>query len=63
MGASKMRVPMADLQTQYKAIGQEINAAVQAVLESARFILGENVSSLEQEIAQYSGSKHGIAVG
>ncbi len=57
-----LRVPMADLKSQYQPISEEMNEAVRAVLESGRFILGENVKSLEQEIAESGGAKHGIGV-
>lgn len=57
-----MAVPIANPKAQYVALKDEINAAVQGVFESCQFILGPNVSKLEEEIAAYCGAKHGIAV-
>lgn len=57
-----MRVPMADLKAQYQSIGHEIDAAVHAVMENCRFILGENVKALEEEVAEFCGAAHGVGV-
>lgn len=53
---------MADLKTQYRTIEPELQPALRSVLENCRFILGENVTALEKEIAQMCGAKHGISV-
>jgi len=47
-----MNVPLLDLQAQYATIKDKVRAAVDSVLESQRFILGTNVSALEEEIAK-----------
>lgn len=57
-----MAVPVLDLQAQYRTIRQEINTAIQQVLDSGHFILGPNVKALEQEIAQVCGCEYGIGV-
>lgn len=57
-----MSIPMADLCAQYRSLQPEIDAAVQSVLEKGRFILGENVSLLEEETAALCGAKYGIGV-
>ena len=57
-----MKIPLVDLVAQYHNIKDEMDAAVLGVLESGRFILGPNVSALEQEIAEYLGVKHAIGV-
>ena len=51
-----------DLTTQYKLIKPEINKAIQKVLNSGQFVLGEQVEKFEQEIAQYLGAKYAIGV-
>ena len=56
-----MHVPLLDLKKQYQGIKKEIDQAVQGVLDSGAFILGENVQSLEKEIAFFLGV--GFAVG
>lgn len=53
---------MADLRAQYRNLEPEIQAALHDVLEKCHFILGENVTTLEAEIAKLSGAKYGIAV-
>jgi len=53
-------IPMVDLKAQYRQIRAEVEPALQAVLESARFILGPNVQAFEKEAADYLGAKHAI---
>lgn len=57
-----MKVPLLDLKRQYQNIKKEINLAIQGVLDSGVFILGENVRLLEEEIASFIGVKFGIGV-
>jgi len=57
-----MKVPLLDLQAQYAAVGDQISAAVDEVLSSQRFILGHNVSALEEEIAAYCGVPCAVGV-
>ncbi len=56
-----MRVPLLDLRAQYETIREEVQDALQEVLESQRFILGPEVEALEAEIATYCGARHAIA--
>jgi len=55
-------IQMVDLQRQYRLLKPEIDAAIQEVLDSAHFILGQNVSQLEEEIASYHGGSHAVGV-
>ncbi len=55
-------IPMVDLKIQYKAIQQEMNAAVLSVMESTHFILGPQGKALEEAVAAYCGVKHAVAV-
>lgn len=57
-----MSVPMVDLKVQYDAIQEDINNAVQKVLQSTHFILGPHGKALEEEVAHYHGVKHAVAV-
>ena len=57
-----MRVPFLDLKRQYQNIKDEINDAIQAVLESQQFILGYEVEEFEIKMAKYCGVKHAIGV-
>lgn len=55
-------IPLIDLTAQYRAIQEEINEAIQSVLESGRYILGPNVAHFEQDVAEYLGVQHAIGV-
>jgi dTDP-4-amino-4,6-dideoxygalactose transaminase len=57
-----MTIPLLDLVAQYHTIKDEMDQAVLGVLESGKFILGSNVSALENEVADYLGVKHAIGV-
>lgn len=57
-----MNIPMVDLKTQYENIRDEIEKGLHEVLESSYFIMGPNVSSLEEEVAAYCGVKHAVGV-
>jgi len=57
-----MQIPILDLKAQYERIREEIRTAIDGVLEKQHFILGPEVKTLEQEIAQYCGRKYGIGV-
>jgi dTDP-4-amino-4,6-dideoxygalactose transaminase len=58
-----MYVPLIDLKAQYRAIRDEIREAVDAVLSSQKFILGDRVKELEEETARYCGTSHAIGCG
>lgn len=49
-----------DIKRQYKLHEEEINLAIQEVLESGQFILGTPVKKLEESLANYVGVKHCI---
>ena len=50
-----------DLKSQYQALKSDIDKAIQAVLNEGNFIMGSQVSELEQDLAAYVGVKHCIA--
>lgn len=50
-----------DLGVQYKALKHEIDAGIQAVIESNAFILGKPVTELENKLAAYVGRKYCVA--
>lgn len=54
---------MVDLKQQYLRLKPEIDAAVQRVLDSTAFIQGSSVYEFEEQLAQYTGSKHVISCG
>ncbi|MFW6201041.1 MAG: DegT/DnrJ/EryC1/StrS family aminotransferase [Gemmatimonadota bacterium] len=53
-------VPLLDLRAQYASIREEVDAAMAAVVESQRFILGEPVARFEREAAAYLGVEHAV---
>ncbi len=55
-------IPMADLQAQYRGIKAEVDAAVGAVLESGRFILGPEVEAFEREFSTYCDAAYAVGV-
>lgn len=55
-------IPFADLQSQYRSIKPEIDAAVLRVLDSAQFILGEEVVAFEREFAAYCHARECVAL-
>ena len=55
-------IPILDLKAEYRTLKAEIDAAVQQVLASGQFILGENVRKLEEEIARSCGVPHAVGV-
>ncbi|WP_132767809.1 DegT/DnrJ/EryC1/StrS family aminotransferase [Tepidibacillus fermentans] len=57
-----MNIPMLDLSEQYQHLKEEIFQALEKVMSSSHFILGENVKKLEKDIAKYSHVAHGIGV-
>jgi dTDP-4-amino-4,6-dideoxygalactose transaminase len=57
-----MNIPMLDLKAQYASIKEEINEKVLGVLSAQNFILGAEVSALEEEIASYSGVRFAVGV-
>lgn len=57
---SSQPVPLIDLVAQYGTIRDEVQEAVQRVFERQSFVLGEEVSNFEKEVAQYCDSTHAI---
>ena len=57
-----MTIPFLDLKAQHAAIRDEINAAIQSVLDSCQFTLGPEVAAFEQEFAEFCGAQRGVAV-
>ncbi|MEO6660609.1 MAG: DegT/DnrJ/EryC1/StrS family aminotransferase [Burkholderiaceae bacterium] len=55
-------IPFVDLKAQYLSIKDEVDAAIQGVLDSCQFTLGSEVDAFESEFAAYCQSTHGIGV-
>jgi len=56
-------VEFIDLKRQYQAYRHEIDQAVSKVIQSGRFILGDEVNLLEQELAVFTGAGRAVGVG
>ena len=57
-----MKVPLLDLQAQYRPLRDDILAAVTRVCDSQRFIMGPEIDALEGELSRQIGVKHAITV-
>ena len=55
-----MPVPMLDLVAQHQTVRDEVQAAVQSVIDRQAFIMGPEVPALEQAIASMTGVRRGI---
>ncbi|MBM4159067.1 MAG: DegT/DnrJ/EryC1/StrS family aminotransferase [Ignavibacteria bacterium] len=53
-----MKVPFVDLKAQYQSIREEINSAIQNVLDSTSFILGKSVADFERAFAVMHNVKY-----
>ena len=61
MDAVKQKpIPLLDLRAQHAHIRDEVLAEVIRVIDSQKFIMGEDVKKLEQEIAAYSSARYGV---
>lgn len=50
-----IKVPIVNLGAQHRKIRNEIDGAIDSVIESSRFIMGEEVDKLEEELRDYLG--------
>ena len=57
-----MKIPLVDLQAQYRTIQHEIMAAIEDVLADMQLFLGPQTRAFEQEFAHYCGCHYGIGL-
>src|SRR5947207_6361626 len=57
-----MRVPLLDLDAQYRPLREALLAAMTRVCAGQRFIMGPEIDALERELAAMLGVRHAIAV-
>lgn len=55
-------IPILDLRPQFAALESELRGAIDRVLVSQQFILGDEVAAFEEEVAAYLGARHAIGV-
>ncbi|MGA2265177.1 MAG: DegT/DnrJ/EryC1/StrS family aminotransferase [Phycisphaerae bacterium] len=56
-----MNVPFLDLKAQYVQIKDEVHAAMNKVMETSAFVLGEAVKNFEEAFAAHHGAKYCVA--
>jgi dTDP-4-amino-4,6-dideoxygalactose transaminase len=59
----EVTVPLLELKSQYEAIKDEVNEAIRGVMANQRWVMGPEVTGLEQEIAELCGTRHAIGCG
>jgi dTDP-4-amino-4,6-dideoxygalactose transaminase len=57
-----LKVPLLDLQAQYRPLRDEILAALTRVSDSQRFVMGPEIAALEGELERMLGVGHAVAV-
>ncbi|KLO23101.1 Pleiotropic regulatory protein [Marinitoga sp. 1197] len=57
-----MNVPLFDMTRQYETMREEILNTLDSIFRSGKVILGPNVKSLEEELAEYTNTKYAIGV-
>jgi dTDP-4-amino-4,6-dideoxygalactose transaminase len=57
-----LKVPLLDLQAQYRPLRDEILAAITRVSDSQRFVMGPEIAALEDELARMLDVGHAVAV-
>jgi dTDP-4-amino-4,6-dideoxygalactose transaminase len=58
-----MKIPFLNLKGAYLEIKEELDVAYQRVIESGRYILGNELQAFEEEFAAYCGAPYSIGVG
>lgn len=62
MISNRTTVPFLDLRETYLELQKELDEAHQRVMQSGWYLLGDELSSFEQEFAAYCGAKYAIGV-
>jgi dTDP-4-amino-4,6-dideoxygalactose transaminase len=57
-----MKVPLLDLRAQYQTIRHEVRAAIDRVCDAQQFILGEEVTALERDVAAFCEARFAVGV-
>ncbi|OGM26080.1 hypothetical protein A3D01_04940 [Candidatus Woesebacteria bacterium RIFCSPHIGHO2_02_FULL_39_13] len=57
-----MNIPLVDLSAQYSQIKVEVKKAINDVLNSSRFVGGQQIDQFEKEFARYIGTKYCVTV-
>ena len=57
-----MNIPFIDLKTQYHELQNGIQTRINRVLEHGQYIMGPEVTELEEKLSQFSGVDHCVTV-
>ena len=57
-----MKIPLVDLQAQYRSLKGDIDAALAGAVERGNFILGPEVAAFEEAFARFVGARHCVGV-
>ena len=57
-----MNIPFLDLRRQTRALEGELRATIERVLESGRYVFGEEVDAFEREFAAFCGAEFAVGV-
>ena len=60
--ATPFAIPFLDLHAAYRELKPELDSAYERVMQSGRYILGEEVEAFEREFAQFCGTAHCVGV-
>jgi dTDP-4-amino-4,6-dideoxygalactose transaminase len=63
LSMQKIKVPFVDLKAQYLSIKEDIDTAIQNVIEQSAYIGGTAIKQFEAGFASYIGLKHCVACG
>ncbi|PCJ17069.1 MAG: aminotransferase DegT [Candidatus Cloacimonadota bacterium] len=55
-----MKINFINLQAQYQSYKEDIDREIHAVLDSSQYIMGPNITSLEEDLSNFVGCKHSI---
>ncbi|HKO97213.1 MAG TPA: DegT/DnrJ/EryC1/StrS family aminotransferase [Pyrinomonadaceae bacterium] len=55
-------IPLVDLKKQYQSIKDDVNVAIEEVLDTCHFVLGEKVESFERDFADYCQTRFAFGV-
>lgn len=56
-------IPLVDLRAQYQPLMEEIQNAIDSVLDGMQLFLGKNVQAFEAEFAEYCGVPYAVGIG
>lgn len=60
---TQKQIPFVDLMAQRNRLGNQLDETILNVVNSGRYVMGPEISELEQKLADFTGAKHVIACG